>query len=132
MEAITLLMSKNTSATEATCMIRIVDTVVWEQTCHLPLKLDKIHQNSLPKVKKLQSQTSNLPTILETYAHGVEWKLMNALRPSTMSRRILKANLSMKDQKNQRTKENKCKGDRQQTLLNKIVYIDVHDVIRVM
>ena len=41
LEAMSLLMSKNMSTPEAIKALYIVDTKIWGQTQHLPLKLDK-------------------------------------------------------------------------------------------
>ena len=42
LEAMTLMMSENFSATDALKTVPIVDTVIWKQTRHLPLRLDKL------------------------------------------------------------------------------------------
>ena len=39
------MMSENFSATEALKAVYIVDTVIWKQTRHLPLRLDYIPYN---------------------------------------------------------------------------------------
>ena len=52
LEAMTL-MSENFSATEALKAVRVVDTVNWKQTRHLPLRSDKRYINSLQLLKKM-------------------------------------------------------------------------------
>ena len=49
----TLMMSENFSATDALKAVHIVDTVIWKQTHHLPLRLDKLYINSLQLLKKM-------------------------------------------------------------------------------
>ena len=49
----TLMMSENFSAMEALKAVHIVDTVIWEQTRHLPLRLDKLYINFLQLLKKM-------------------------------------------------------------------------------
>ena len=49
----TLIMSENLSAAEAVKAVHIVDTVIWEQSRHLPLQLDKLYLNSLQLLKKI-------------------------------------------------------------------------------
>ena len=46
------MMSENFSATDALKAVHIVDTVIWKQTRHLPLRLDKLYINSLQLLKK--------------------------------------------------------------------------------
>ena len=53
LEAMTLMMSENFSPTEAVKAVHIVDTVIWKQTCHLPLRLDKLYINPLQLLKKM-------------------------------------------------------------------------------
>ena len=66
LEAMSLLMSDNLSATEAIKAVYTVDTVIWKQKRHLPLELDKDYMNVYAKVKKLQSkQVDCLETIME-------------------------------------------------------------------
>ena len=52
LEAMTLMMSENFSATEILKAVHLVDTVIWKQTRHLPLRLDKVYMNSLQLSKK--------------------------------------------------------------------------------
>ena len=52
LEAISLLMSENLSASEAIKAVHIIDTVVWGQIRILPLRLDKVYMNSRKKLKK--------------------------------------------------------------------------------
>ena len=47
------MMSENFSAMEALKAVHIVDTVIWEQTRHLPLRLDKLYINFLQLFKKM-------------------------------------------------------------------------------
>ena len=58
LEAMSLLMAENLSATEAIKAVHIVDTIVWGQTRHLPLRLEKEYQHVLCMYKKLQTQKS--------------------------------------------------------------------------
>lgn len=53
LEAMALMMSENFSAMEALKAVHIVDTVIWKQTRHLPLRLDKLYVNSLRLLKKM-------------------------------------------------------------------------------
>ena len=55
------LMSKNISATEAILAIHLVDTDVWWQTCHLPLKLDKTSK-FIGKVQKIAKPDAKSPS----------------------------------------------------------------------
>ena len=59
LEAISLLMSENLSASEAIKAVHIIDTVVWGQTRILPLRLDKVYMNSRKKLKKLSMQKND-------------------------------------------------------------------------
>ena len=52
LEAMTLI-SENFSATEALKAVRVVDTVNWKQTRHLPLRSDKRYINSLQLLEKM-------------------------------------------------------------------------------
>ena len=52
LETMTLMMSENFSATEALKAVPIIDTIIWKQTRHLPLRLDKLYINSLLLLKK--------------------------------------------------------------------------------
>ena len=49
----TLMVSENFSATEALKAVHLVDTVIWKQTLHLPLPLDKVYINSQQLSKKM-------------------------------------------------------------------------------
>ena len=49
----TLIMSENFSATEALKAVHIVDTLIWKQICHLPLRLDKLYISSLDFLNKI-------------------------------------------------------------------------------
>ena len=49
----TLMVSENFSATEALKAAHLVDTVIWKQTLHLPLPLDKVYINSQQLSKKM-------------------------------------------------------------------------------
>ena len=49
----TLMMPGNLSATEAVKAVHVVDTVIWEQIRHLPLRLGKLYLNSLQLLKKM-------------------------------------------------------------------------------
>ena len=53
LEAMTLMMSENFSATEILKAVHLVDTVIWKQTRRLPLRLDKVYMNSLQLSKKM-------------------------------------------------------------------------------
>ena len=53
LEAMTLMMSENFSATEALKAAHIEDTVIWKQTRHLPLQLDKLYISSLDFLNKI-------------------------------------------------------------------------------
>ena len=53
LETMTLMMSENFSATEALKTVPIIDTIIWKQTRHLPLRLDKLYINSLLLLKKM-------------------------------------------------------------------------------
>ena len=53
LEAMTLMMSENFSATEALKAAHIEDTVIWKQTLHLPLQLDKLYISSLDFLNKI-------------------------------------------------------------------------------
>ena len=44
LEATSLLMSENLSESEAVKAVHILDTVIWGQTRHLPLKLEALHE----------------------------------------------------------------------------------------
>lgn len=59
LEAMGLLMSENLSASEALKAVHVVDTVVWGQTRHLPLRLDKGYMNAHAKLKKLVPDASS-------------------------------------------------------------------------
>ena len=59
LEAISLLMSENLSASEAIKAVHIIDTVVWGQIRILPLRLDKVYMNSRKKLKKLDMQKND-------------------------------------------------------------------------
>ncbi len=56
LEAMALLMSENHSASEAVKAVNIIDTVVWGQTRHLPLRLDKNYMNAFRVLKKLKNK----------------------------------------------------------------------------
>ena len=58
LEAMALLMSENFSASEAVKAVHIVDTVIWGQVRHLPLRLEKHYMNSFHLLKKLEKQHS--------------------------------------------------------------------------
>ena len=64
MEAISLLMSENMSAAEAIKAIHVVDTVIWRQTRHLPLELDKGYKWATATLAKLQNVESTTETSL--------------------------------------------------------------------
>ena len=49
----TLMMSENLCAAEAVKAVHIVDTVIWEQTRHLSLQLDRLYLNSPQLLKKM-------------------------------------------------------------------------------
>ena len=53
LEAMSLIMSDNLSATEAIKVVHTVDTVIWKQKHHLTLELDKAYTNAYAKVKNL-------------------------------------------------------------------------------
>ena len=53
LETMTLIMSENFSATEALKAVHIVDTLIWKQICHLPLRLDKLYISSLDFLNKI-------------------------------------------------------------------------------
>ena len=56
LEAMSLLMSENLSASEAVKAVHIIDTVIWGQTRHLPLRLEKHYMNSFKLLKKFSSK----------------------------------------------------------------------------
>ena len=49
----TLMMPENFSAMEALKAVHIVDTAIWKQIRHLPLRLEKLYINSLQLLKKM-------------------------------------------------------------------------------
>ena len=61
LEGLSLLMAENLSASEAIKAVHIVDTVIWGQVRHLPLRLDKVYMKAYKTLKKLQSQHRNKP-----------------------------------------------------------------------
>ena len=56
LEAMSLLMSDGLSASEAIRAVYNLDTVVWKQNRHLPLRLDKPYMKAFKRLKKLLSQ----------------------------------------------------------------------------
>ena len=63
LEAISLLMSDNLSASEAIKSVYIVDTVIWKQKRHLPLEMDKDYVNLMEKLKKLEAKKKESETL---------------------------------------------------------------------
>ena len=47
LEAVALLMSDNLSASEAVRAVHTIDTIIWGQKRHLPLRLDKSYMNAV-------------------------------------------------------------------------------------
>ena len=56
LEALSLMMAENLSASEAIRAGYIWDTIVWQQKRHLPLRLDKSYMKARKKLKRLQPQ----------------------------------------------------------------------------
>ena len=56
LEAMSLLMSKNLSASEAVKAVPIIDRVIWGQTRYLSLRLEKHYMNSFKLLKKFSSK----------------------------------------------------------------------------
>ena len=65
LEAMALLMSENLSASEAIKVVHTVDTVIWGQKRHLPLRLDKNYMSAFKALKKMKAHevTANFTMI---------------------------------------------------------------------
>ena len=94
LEAMTLMMSENFSPTEALKAVHIVDTVIWKQTCHLPLRFDKLYINSLQLLKKMvKDYTSmNENDLANQLLHDIVNETVVSLNevPSETAKKIMK------------------------------------------
>ena len=82
LEAMSLLMSDNMSASEAIKAVYIVDTVIWNQTRHLPLEMDKDYVNLMEKLKKLETkkkESETLSSILDQPAQNETFEPLDEL-----------------------------------------------------
>ena len=65
LEAIAQLISENLTASEAIKAVHIVDTVVWGQKRHIPLRLDENYLSAFKALKKIKALevTADFPMI---------------------------------------------------------------------
>ena len=56
LDAMSILMSENLSASESVKAVYIVDTIIWKQIRHLPLRLEKHYMNTFNLLKKFEKQ----------------------------------------------------------------------------
>ena len=96
LEAMSLLMSENLSASEAVKAVHIIDTVVWGQVRHLPLRLEKHYMNSFKLLKKFNAkQAKPLPVTVDISNNTISDQVLSSeeisvqcITPSDTSDRI--------------------------------------------
>ena len=79
LEAMSLLMSENLSASEAVKAVHIIDTVVWGQVRHLPLRLEKHYMNSFKLLKKFNAkQAKPLPVTVDISNNTISEQVLSS------------------------------------------------------
>ena len=77
LEAISLLMAENFSASEAIKAVAVVDQIVWKQKRHLPLELDKDYINLTQKLNKIKGIGNENVTLASIIVDPPQTELTN-------------------------------------------------------